>query len=103
MYIFRHGLYGFASARNSLEMCREKDRESLLQCNNPGTVASLQLYRVDTSASPALLTGNGHVSRGSNSRYTCSQHGPAKCFAEQGTQTLKTFQRYSRTMFDEGC
>ena len=119
----RNGLYGFSSVRNSLDLCQEKDNESLLQVgslyyfkvfgswwswfiknlsqvsNPPGAVSSLALYRVDTSASPCLLTGNGHVSTSESrvaSRYTCNQH-QHKYFAEQGTQTVKTFNRSHQT------
>ena len=90
--IFRLGLYSFSSARNSLEL--RSDRESLLQCNNTGTVSSLQLYRLDTSTNTCLLTGNGHVAgtRAPPVRYACTQHGPVKCYADQGTQTVKTFR-----------
>ena len=103
-FLFRNSLYGFASTRNSLELCQEKDRESLLQVNNADTLSSLQLYRVDTNVSPCLLTGNGHVDTrlltGNGhvdgrfqSRYTCTQHGTVKYFTEQGTQTVKSFNR----------
>ena len=30
-YFIRNSLYGFSSARNSMDLCQEKDRESLLQ------------------------------------------------------------------------
>ena len=92
-FLLRNSLYGFASTRNSLELCQEKDRESLLQVNNADTLSSLQLYRVDTAVSPCLLTGNGHVDGRFQSRYTCTQHGTVKYFTEQGTQTVKSFNR----------
>ena len=88
----RTGLYGYASARNSLDLCddQERDSESLVQA-----VSSLAVYRVDASASSCLLTGNGHVSSETRvpGRYTCNQHNNVKYFSEQGTQTVKTFTR----------
>lgn len=73
--------------------------KNLFQVSNPpGAVSSLALYKVETSASPCLLTGNGHVSSSESrvaSRYTCNLH-QHKFFAEQGTQTVKTSNRFKK-------
>ena len=71
---YRNSFYGFSSARNSIELSREKDRESLLF--NNGNVSNIQLYKMEQSKS--------------SQRLRCSQHGQVKYYTEQGTQTFRS-------------
>ena len=74
---YRNSFYGFSSARNSIELGREKDRESLLF--NSGKVSNNQLYQTD----------QGKINK---QRLRCSQHGQVKYYTEQGTQTFRSLR-----------
>ena len=79
---YRNSFYGFSSARNSIEICREKDRESLIYGNT--SMSNIQLYKLDQQPKNSV-----------KSRSRCSQHGVVKYYTEQGTQTFRSVRRKS--------